>query len=293
MKVLLQYLKPHVLFRALGTAFVAGIVALFSAFLHVPPPLRRWYSRTNALINVLDKSIFRGAKLSSPRRSSINVVINSCELRTGSAFRFGNKETGSWRYGRLVSPEVSVATAVAASAAFPLALPALDKNWEFEKNGERKKQRVVLTDGGVYENLGVSCLEPGRSNQYSFNIYTPKLLICCDAGQGMFNGNTISYWWRSRVTLAFETIYRNVQTAIYKRLHFYQEEGKIDGFILSYLGQVDAKLPIQPPDLVPREAVTAYPTNFSAMSQRYIDLISKRGEQLTRLLVEQYWKEFL
>jgi hypothetical protein len=36
------------------------------------------------------------------------------------------------------------------------------------------------------------------------------------------------------------------------------------------------------------EDVVHYPTDFSAMSDADIDLLSRRGEQLTRLLIEHY-----
>src|SRR3546814_20621598 len=90
------------------------------------------------------------------------VVLNATELRTGTAFRFGSKESGSWRYGRLVKTP-TVSAAVAASAAFPALLPLFDEHLVFENSGSHARRRVMLTDGGVYDNLGISCLLPGRS----------------------------------------------------------------------------------------------------------------------------------
>ena len=91
--------------------------------------------------------------------------------RTGSAVRFGSRESGIWRIGKIVEP-VQIATAVAASAAYPLFLPSLDRDYEFEpRDGTTHRDRVVLTDGGVFDNLGTSCLEPGRSEQYSYNVF--------------------------------------------------------------------------------------------------------------------------
>jgi NTE family protein len=105
-------------------------------------------------------------------------------LRTGSAFRFGTLESGSWRWGKLRN-DVSVAHAVAASAAYPLFLPAFDETYTFEKDGKLKNSRVVLTDGGIYDNLGLGCLWPDRSPDISLNVDPIDTIICCSAGYGL------------------------------------------------------------------------------------------------------------
>jgi NTE family protein len=57
---------------------------------------------------------------------------------------------------------------------------------------------------------------------------------------------------------------------------------------MPYLGQIDSALPITPPDLVPRKAVVAYPTDFSPMSGDDLTLLTARCEQLTRLAIEHH-----
>jgi hypothetical protein len=54
---------------------------------------------------------------------------------------------------------------------------------------------------------------------------------------------------------------------------------------------VDDRLPVPVPDLVPADRVRNYPTNFRAMSQTDLDLISLRGEQLARTLLSHYCPE--
>jgi NTE family protein len=90
---------------------------------------------------------------------------------------------------------------------------------------------------------------------------------------------------------SFETTHRRVQTSAYDRLHRYVEDGELAGFVLPYLGQQDDRLPFRPPDLIPRERVITYPTDFSAMSEDAINMLSLRGEQLIRLLVARYTPE--
>ncbi len=122
-----------------------------------------------------------------------DIVINACELRTRSAFRFGSRESGCWRYGRLPRNDVPVAMAVAASAAYPVFLPALDRTYSFIKDGQISQNRVVLTDGGLYDNLGATCVEPDREEAYSTNVFKPPYIISCNAGYGMFGNEVIPY----------------------------------------------------------------------------------------------------
>ena len=71
-------------------------------------------------------------------------------------------------------------------------------------------------------------------------------------------------------------------------LHRLAETGEIKGFVMPYLGQQDEKLPSQPVDLVRREDVMNYPTDFSPMSERDIKKLSMRGEQVTRELLKAH-----
>ena len=73
-----------------------------------------------------------------------------------------------------------------------------------------------------------------------------------------------------------------------KRLFELREAGKLRSVLLPYLGQDDSRLKFRPPDLVTREEAYAYPTDFSAMSEEWIDRLSRRGEQLTKALLAEH-----
>lgn len=253
------------------------------------PPLRRWVSRTQAFEQTLRDLLFGTRTVGAHRRHNLNVVLNACELRTGTAFRMGSRESGSWRYGVISGNEIEIATAVAASAAFPALLPAIDRYFSFtDRHGKASRERIILTDGGVYENLGVSCMTPDKDPAFSTNVYRPSVIICCDAGPGQFSDGALPYGWMTRMRRSFEATHRQVQHGLQQQLHVWKQHGALDGFIYSYLGQQDDRLPVVPPGLVRREDVVHYPTDFSAMSDADIDLLSRRGEQLTRLLIEHY-----
>lgn len=257
---------------------------------HVLDVAPRFASFTTAFERHLVRRYFGDRCMNAVGRRELSVVINAAELRTETAFRYGSVESGCWRFGRLTQPP-RVATAVAASAAFPAFLPALDHYLTFTKNGVETKHRVIITDGGVYDNLGVSCMLPGRSSEFSTNAFPVDFIIACDAGQGIPSGATRPIFWMSRMLATVLTIHRRTQTMTQNMLHRMAASGEIQGFLMPYLGQRDNALPVRPADLVSRDQVVDYPTNFNPMSKGNIDKLSTRGEQLTRCLVETYAPE--
>ncbi len=254
--------------------------------LKIRSPLHRFASRTTLLEATLDDLLFEGASLGALRVQP-HLVINATELRTGSAFRFGTLESGSWRWGRLHRNDASVAHAVAASAAYPLFLPAFDETLTFEKDGALRSSRVVLTDGGIYDNLGLGCLWPDRSPDISLNVIPVDTIICCSAGYGL-RQDPPSQFIFARMLSVFSTTFDRAQNAAIHRLHKSKRSGKIKAFILPYLGQLDRELPNPPANLVRREEAHTYPTNFNAMPSEWINRLSLRGEQLTVCVARAY-----
>jgi len=257
-------------------------------------PLRRFASRSTAFEKYLRKEVFGALRLDQVKRSNLQIVINATEFKTGTAFRFGSKETGSWRFGILTGDIPFISEAVVASAAFPALLPSFDWNKTFSKNGTSTEHRVILTDGGVYDNLGISCMLPGRSSDFSTNAYQADYIICCSASAGQSIGRDRPYSLGARLKKTVTIIHDRTHRLSYDLLHRLKVVGETDnengiqGFILPYLGQQDTNLVSKPDDFVTRDQVFDYPTDFSPMSDENMDLLVKRGEQLTRLLLEQY-----
>jgi NTE family protein len=91
-------------------------------------------------------------------------VINATNVQTGALWRFSKPYMGDWRVGLVDRPRVELAVAVAASSAFPPVLSPctlkLDPKAFRPGSGEDLQRepftsRVVLSDGGVYDNLGL------------------------------------------------------------------------------------------------------------------------------------------
>lgn len=276
----------RILIRGLGllglnSPALAGVAEAITA------PVPRFASRTTAFERHLRVNVFGERKVDDVARRELAVVLNATELRTQTAFRFGSDESGCWRYGRLTAVP-TVARAVAASAAFPAFLPSIDTVLEFEHRGARKRTRVMIADGGVYDNLGITCMLPGRAAEFSTNAHEVDFIIACVAGQGVPSGASKPFYWASRMRATVDTIHRRTHSQHFDLLHRMEANGEIKGFLLPYLGQMDDRLPYRPPDLVERSAVVDYPTDFSPMPKPHLQALSMRGEQLTRVVLEAY-----
>lgn len=258
----------------------------------VRPPLRaprRFASRTTILGRAIDRRLFHGATLADTRRPDRpKWIALAAELRTGTAFYFSAGFAGTWRLGRADPTGMQVAHAVAASAAYPLFLPALDETLCFTPpGGAPRTERVSLTDGGVYDNLGLAPFWPDRDPRISLDVEPVDLIIACRAGDGPREAEpSISFAARMFATVA--TMHDRAQNATMKRLFDLQESGRIKGFLLPYLGQDDRKLKAAPEGLVGRDEVINYPTNFSPMPAAWIDRLVLRGEQVTLAVIGEH-----
>jgi NTE family protein len=109
------------------------------------------------------QALFEGATLQdlpdAPR-----FVINATNVQSGALWRFEKPYMRDWRVGEVKTPRVPLAQAVAASSAFPPVLSPLRLPLDpasFTPNSGEGLQRppfttlAYLTDGGVYDNLGL------------------------------------------------------------------------------------------------------------------------------------------
>ena len=247
----------------------------------------RFASRTTILQRVFADDLFERRTLADLRADRPKLIIVACELRTKSAFYFARDSVGSWRLGKTDPAGIQIAHAVAASAAYPGLLPALDECLTLEKNGRHSRHRVILTDGGVYDNLGLAPLWPDREPEISLHADRYDTIIACRAGYG-FELSPPPVFLPSRMLAVIDAIHRRAQNFAMTRLFDLKKAGLLKGFIIPYLGQADDKLPNPPADLVTASCAAAYPTDFSAMPEDWIEKLSKRGEQLTIALLREH-----
>jgi NTE family protein len=91
-------------------------------------------------------------------------VINATNLESGVLMRFSRPYLADYRVGRVDEPDLPLAVAVAASSAFPPVLSPCTVDLEHEHwiteegndlTGDEFRNQIRLTDGGVYDNLGL------------------------------------------------------------------------------------------------------------------------------------------
>jgi NTE family protein len=112
-----------------------------------------------------------------------NFVFCATNFQTGVNFVFNATVVGDWKIGYTRARDLRLADAVAASSAFPIAFPPLRQQFDPARHQFRWgalegcpeyaaiTRRVILTDGGVYDNLG---LEPVWKNH--------GVVFCSDGG---------------------------------------------------------------------------------------------------------------
>jgi predicted acylesterase/phospholipase RssA len=290
--VLRRGLQSAIVRRALRPASLSrNAIATAAAVLssvrgrHRPAAVRS-ANRTDALAAALADVAFGSRAMKDTTHPGLDVVLTATDLRTSNAVRFGNARSSCSRYGTILEA-VPVATAVAASAAYPLFLPAIERTFTFDRDGQRRQETVLLSDGGIYDNLGLSVLEPRRSAAFTPQVHDVPYIVSCDAGRGELRPRSPHFLpWR--VARAFDVVHRRSQDAGRARLHEWAAAGRIRGFVMAYLGMRDERLSAPIADLVPRETVAGYGTNFSAMRQQDLDNLATRGEQLVRSLLPVY-----
>jgi NTE family protein len=179
-----------------GGSIIAGVLALHWSALafdaanvatnfesEVVKPIRRFAGKTVDVRAVLTgllipgltingelarsyRSLF-GTKTLADLGSGPEFVFDATSLQSGDLWRFSNRIEGDWRVGTRQSPDTELARVVAASSAFPpilsparLRFPegALQQGADPDVSTPPYRTRVVLADGGVYDNLGLEAV---------------------------------------------------------------------------------------------------------------------------------------
>lgn len=110
------------------------------------------------------------------------LVITATDLMRGRAFRFSRDFIGSWDFGYAAPPSgLTVASAVAASVAAPPWLPPLQLRTEGMVLREAPAV-MTITDGGVYDNLGLEWFQGWASGRPSAAVAADELVVVNASG---------------------------------------------------------------------------------------------------------------
>jgi len=138
-------------------------------------------------------------------------VINATNVQSGALWRFMKPYMRDYRVGEVRNPRIELAVAVAASSAFPPVLSPLGlrlRASDFSPPGpgedlhmEPYTTDVVLTDGGVYDNLGL---------ETAWKRYIT--ILVSDGGSGMRAEPDPSYDWARHALRVYDLVDNQVRS---------------------------------------------------------------------------------
>lgn len=120
------------------------------------------------LVRLANGEVARLGDLPAPDSGPDFIFYATC-LQTGSSFRFSREGLSDWKLGRLPRLDITLGTALAASAAFPPFLSPLKLKTDSSAwvgrpkildldTAQRICARLLLGDGGIYDNMGIEAL---------------------------------------------------------------------------------------------------------------------------------------
>ncbi|HTQ67879.1 MAG TPA: patatin-like phospholipase family protein [Solirubrobacteraceae bacterium] len=267
-----------------GLAFAGDGVAsnLLELFIE---PLRKFASHTVDVPAVLLGLLLPGVSVSGRlarsyrrlfARSTLadlperpDFVFDATNLQSGDLWRFSRHDEGDWRVGSHPGPDTEVAAVVAASSAFPPVLApsrlkfpdgTLEGGGDAEVNSPPFTTRVLLADGGVYDNLGLEAVWK-----------TCREVLISDAGGSMSPQRRPSALWPLQLLRVLQVIDNQVR-ALRKQQAV---QSYIDGVrtgaywgIRSDVSDFGLGDPIASPTQAQVRALAGVPTRLAALGGR-------------------------
>ena len=294
-----------------GGSITAGALALawpelgFSAdgvaanlFELVIDPLRRFASRTVDVPAVLQGLLLPGVTINGRLTRSYrrlfaratlaelperpDFVFDATNLQSGDLWRFSRREEGDWRVGSRTAPDTEVAFAVASSSAFPPVLSparisfpagALEHGGDEEVNSPPFTTRVVLADGGVYDNLGLEAVWT-----------TCREVLISDAGGQMGAERRPHAFWPLQLLRVLDVIDNQVRDLRKQQAVQSYIEGRRTGAYWGIRSDVEdfgLENPIADPTVAQVRALAGVPTRLAALGGHTQERLINWGYTIT------------
>jgi NTE family protein len=238
-------------------------------------------SISDRVAQAYDSVLFEGARLDAlpdaSQAGNPRFVINATNIQTAVLWRFSRDYMGDYRVGQVQHPDVSLAAAVAASSAFPPVLspatlditqPVVDMPGT-DLHREPYTRQAILSDGGVYDNLGLETL----TKRY-------QTLLVSDAGQKIAPEADPHHDWARHSLRVLEVIDNQVRSLRKRNLIEAYQRGDHTG---TYWGIrtnfADYKVAPDPLQCASRDpsALAAIPTRLEAMPRDQQDRLMNWG----------------
>ncbi len=226
---------------------------------------------SKSLVNLYKKLLF-GETLLSDLPDKPRFIFNSSNLQSGALWKFSKLAMGDWRVGEIANPKIALAEAVAASSSFPpflspFTLSLNNHKFKVTPKGEfANLKEVILTDGGVYDNLGVESA-----------LRKDKTLLVSDGGMNFMRKQGISTNWLSQSIRVLETIDHQVRKLRLRQIHeLFNTERREGTYWSIFTDKETLRKNIKSiPDLDRLSEVSDIPTRLTKIShQSQINLIN-------------------
>lgn len=146
------FVEPVTRFAGVGIDVKAILLGLLPGF-----------TAAGEIAKAYDRHLFHGTTMQDLPESP-RFTFMATNLQTGSGWRFAKDYAADHRVGRIDRPRLALADVVAASSAFPPFLSPVRLSFEpgsvqpmegADLHRPPFTQKAILTDGGVYDNLGL------------------------------------------------------------------------------------------------------------------------------------------
>lgn len=187
-----------------------------------------FYSAINSVKSKYSKYLFGDVLLKDIELScgAPDFIFYGTNLDTGSSVRIQKDSVRDYNIGIAYGHSLSLVQAISISSGFPPFLSPIiidSSDWRWESSGYEKlpeevvnrlRQRLILCDGGLYDNLGLEALwKTGSEKEFD-------TIFCCDAGAPMpipWKQEDLKYYSWYRQFNRMTDIMINQQRALRKR----------------------------------------------------------------------------
>lgn len=179
----------------------------------------------------LDRALFRGVDLARLNPTTDHVIC-SCDLQTAESVFFSGRFVYSYRLGWGEPGDLRLARAVGASACLPgafapVVLPIERHNFTLAGAGDDPLTRMLLTDGGVYDNMGTEWplrlgarLREGGGPNPPPHMVDEVVVVNASAGLGVSRRTSVTTPILGEITslLAVKDVLYDQTTSVRRRL---------------------------------------------------------------------------
>lgn len=224
--------KPLQKFCSKSLDVMAGLSGLFSFSDTIGDKVAKAY----------DKELFHGVNIQSLSDRSPGFLFYGSNYQTGSSVRIEKSALSDYKIGSYPDPDISMAKVVGISSAFPPVMSPVTLETDPAKwvrtdgaihfDDIHLRSKLVLTDGGLYDNMGLEAIWKGRGS-YSH-------VLVCDAGAPFSISSKLKTNWASQL-IRMTNVMTDQQRALRKRTLLYNfkrldEQGAHEVYGGTYFG---------------------------------------------------------